>query len=265
LNKSSSDKKPNIKNLKERILSIFKKIIYGNPSIFFTFKPLKIYEFKELIKDIKFSKQDIVLDIGCGQGLSTLLIGKKCKKIYGIDISKKGLIIAERRAKSLRKKVNSVFRQVKLENAKFKEGFFDKIVSICVLEHILNYKEVLIEIYRILKEGGPLLLSVDSLETIENTKFLEYHKKKCSVRRYFTKNDLMQILKEIGFKKILVYPIFKSEYSKKLYIRSIKDKNEKSNKLNHLNFIYRYLILKFAEALSLNKNKGIYLIAKCYK
>ena len=84
-------------------------------------------------------------------------------------------------------------------------------------------------------------------------------------RRYFTKYDLQQILKEIGFKRILVYPIFKSEYSKTLYIKSIKAKSEKSNKLKHLNFIYRYIILKFAEARSLDRNKGIYLIAKCYK
>jgi len=45
------------------------------PNILFTFMPFKIYEFKELQKGIKFSKNEIILDIGCGSGLQTMLIG----------------------------------------------------------------------------------------------------------------------------------------------------------------------------------------------
>lgn len=57
------------------------------PHIFFKFKPFKIYEFKELLRGINFSRDDIILDIGCGVGLQTMLLGKRCKKVIGIDIS----------------------------------------------------------------------------------------------------------------------------------------------------------------------------------
>ena len=79
--------------------------MYRNPNIYFTFKPIKIYEFKEIIKDVTFSKTDIILDIGCGQGIPAMLIGKKCKKIYGIDVSKRALINAKMSAYYLRRQV----------------------------------------------------------------------------------------------------------------------------------------------------------------
>ena len=47
--------------------------------------PFKIFEFKELQKDIEFSNSDVILDIGSGGGFQTLLLGKTCKKIIGID------------------------------------------------------------------------------------------------------------------------------------------------------------------------------------
>ncbi len=165
----------------------------------------------------------------------------------------------------IRKKVKSEFRQVKLENAGFKGEYFDKIFSICVLEHIHNYIEVLTEAYRVLKKGGQLLLSVDSLKAIDDKKLINYQKKKCRVENYFRKYDLKQILSKIGFKKIVIYPIFKSDYAKTLYIKHLEDINEKQNKFRHLNFVYRYILLKHRESRCLLEKKGIYLIAKCYK
>ncbi len=254
-----------IGKLKKILTSTLKHSIYCNPNIFFTFKPLKIYEYKEIIRDIKFSQKDIILDIGCGQGLPTLLIGKKCKKIFGIDISKKFLHIAKKRSMYLKNRVKCEFREVKLEDAKFDGEFFDKIFCFCVLEHIPNYVEVVTEAYRVLKKGGQFLLSVDSLETIEDKKILDYQKKKCHVENYFRKHDLKIILNNIGFKQIVIYPICKSDYAKSLFMKHIEDINEKQNKFRHLNFLFRYMILKTRESNYLNGEKGLFLIIKCYK
>lgn len=254
--------------IKKNVYPILKRIIFRIPNIYFSFKPIKIYEFKEIIKDIKFSKEDITLDIGCGHGIPAMLIGKKCKKIYGIDISKRSLTIAETRANFLRKKVKSEFKHTRLENAKFEKEYFDKIFSICVLEHINNYLEVMNEIYRILKKGGQFLFSVDSLETINDEDRLNYHIEKCNIEHYFRKKELTQILKQIGFKRINIYPIFKSKYAETLYFKyleAIKTPNNQLNKFKRFLFIFHYLLLKFNEYKASNKEKGIYLIVKCYK
>ena len=95
-----------------------------------------------------------------------LLIAKKCKNIIGIDISNEFLNTARIRAQFIQNNKNIEFRCTKIEKAGFKNGEFDKIVSICVLEHIPNYIEVLEESYRILKSDGQIILSVDSLEHI---------------------------------------------------------------------------------------------------
>lgn len=59
------------------------------PHIFFTLNHFKIYEFKELLKEHKFSGKELILDLGCGAGLQTMLIGKRYKKVIGIYVSEK--------------------------------------------------------------------------------------------------------------------------------------------------------------------------------
>lgn len=250
-----------LNEIKRKIKLQFKSTILSIQSIFFTFSPFKIYEFKELIRQVKFSKTDIILDIGCGEGLQTLIIGKKCKKIYGIDINSKWLSIAKLRLLLMKRKINCEFRLVRLQNAGFMNDYFNKIFSICVLEHISDYFEVLKECYRILKKNGQLILSVDSLNNIYDKNLLVFHQKKYKVEKYFNKEELEYILKKVGFKKIKVYPIFKSNYSKKLFIKCLKN----NNNFGYISSILKYFIFKYKEKFSINKHNGIFLIANCFK
>lgn len=223
--------------------------------------PFKIYEFKEIQKGIKFSRDDLILDIGCANGLQTVLLGKRCKKIIGVDISEKAVTTAKRISGYMKGRINSEFRCTKIENAEFESEYFDKIFSICVIEHIPNYIEVLREAYRILKKNGEMIFSVDALETIEDSKLLEKHKKEHFVEKYFRKEELKTILDEIGFKKIDIYPIFKSEFTKRLFIKGINN----SFHYGYLRSILAYFLLSYKEKHCANENKGIFLIVKCCK
>ncbi|MBD3256028.1 MAG: methyltransferase domain-containing protein [Candidatus Lokiarchaeota archaeon] len=254
--------------IKKLIYDTINHFMYSNPSIYFSFKPIKIFEFQQLIKDITISKNDVILDLGCGHGIPAVLIGKKCKKIYGIDVSKRAISSARARGICLRHKVQTEFRCIRIENAGFKNNFFDKVFSICVLEHIPNYLEALEEVYRILKRGGQFIFSVDSLEPIDDKKLINFHRKECYIEKYFKKKELKQLLQKIGFKKILIYPIFKSNYAINhyfKYLKMIKTPNTRQNLFRRLFFIYHYLKLKFQEARSVNTDKGLYLVIKCFK
>ncbi len=248
---------------KKKVKNQFKTIYFRILTIYFTFHPFKVYEFKELMKHTKISKSDVILDIGCGEGLQTLILGIKCKKIYGIDINKRWLSIARLRSYYKKNKINSKIIFGKLENLNFQDNYFDKIFSICVLEHISNYLNVLEEIYRILKKGGQLLLSVDSLTNIEDNSIKEIHKKKFYVYNYFNKNQLKSQLQKIGFKKIQIYSIFHSNYAKKLFIKEVKF----GNHFGYIKSIFLYLILKFKERSQSHQkpNNGLFLIAICFK
>jgi ubiquinone/menaquinone biosynthesis C-methylase UbiE len=224
--------------------------------------PFKIHLFKELLRGIKFSKDELILDIGCGNGLLTMLLGKRCKKVIGIDISEKAVTAAKRKSQYLKRRINSEIRCVKIENAEFENEYFDKIFSIYgVISLISNYVKVLNEAYRILKKDGQMIFSVDCLELIEDIKLLEKHKREHCVEKYFKKEELKTLLEEIGFNRIDIYPICKTDFAKKLFVKRINQELQ----CGYLGLILTYFLLEHKEKQCVNKNKGIFLIIKCYK
>jgi 2-polyprenyl-3-methyl-5-hydroxy-6-metoxy-1,4-benzoquinol methylase len=248
-----------MKIVKRTILRI---LIYFRifPHIFLVSNPFKIYEFEELQRRIKFSRNDLILDIGCGSGLKTLLLGKKCKKVIGIDISKKAIASAKIKSTFLNRRINSEFRCVKLENAEFEDEYFDKIFSICVIEHISNYEQLLKESYRILKRNGHMIFSVDALETIEDNKLVEKHRREHHVKKYFKIDELKIILQEAEFKRISIYPIFKSDFAKKIFIKGINNKFQ----YGYIRTLLFHAFLNYKEHKCTSGN-GIFLIVKCCK
>jgi len=234
------------------------------PHIFFTRNCFKIYEFEELQRGIEFSADEVILDYGCGDGLQTLLLGKRCKKVIGIDISQHSINNAKRLSRFTGKRINSEFKCVKIENAYYTNEYFDKIFSFCVIEHIPNYKGVLREAYRILKKNGQLIFSVDTLENVEDTNLRETHRKRHSVENYFQKFELKNILEQIGFKSINMYPICKSNYAKQIFLR----RNKKvTNKFQYgfLLSILSYMILRYKERRCAYTERGLFLVIKCVK
>ena len=125
---------------------------------------------------------------------------------------------------------------------------------------IPNYVETFNKAYRVLKNGGQMIFSVDALENIDDQVLLQHHKKKFYVEIYFRKNELIQILKKTGFKNIRVYPIVKTKYAKNLFIKALK----KNFRFSMFQIIFGYYILKIKDNRSL-KQKGIFLIASCTK
>ena len=249
------------KNFKRNLYKFIKLIIYRIPNILQLYSPLKVYEFKEILKDFKFSKKEVILDIGCGDGLQTIILGKKVKTIYGIDIDKELVLKAKIRSYLLKNKINSYFINKSIEEANFESEYFDKVISICVLEHIKNYTKVLKESYKILKENGYLIFSVDAFENFEDKNLIDIHRKIYRVENYFSKGQLEAVLSTIGFRNLKIYSIFKSNFAKKLFIKGIKYGFD----TNYLMLLIRYLLLKYKESRSLNKSKGIFIIVKCQK
>jgi len=65
-----------------------------------------------VLQQKNLSKNDIVLDIGCGTGHLTCKIAEKVTKILGIDISKKMIAISNELSKNIN---NSTFLQMEIE------------------------------------------------------------------------------------------------------------------------------------------------------
>lgn len=112
----------------------------------------------------RFSKEVLkkpVLDVGCGDGFFAQLVFGHVD--VGVDLEQ-----MEVRKAIIRGTYdwNIVADVTKLP---FEDGFFSTIISNCVIEHIPNVEAALLELYRVLKPGGRLIITVPSEQFNNNT------------------------------------------------------------------------------------------------
>lgn len=132
---------------------------WGTIAINSYYTNLQGFELEFLVKNISLfnSKKNIkVLDLGCGGGNVAGFLKKKFPnwEIYGIDISKKAIINANKNYKGIKFLVSGA------HSLPFEDNQFDLILSLDTLEHFENYQKVITEISRILKKGGIFYLAV---------------------------------------------------------------------------------------------------------
>lgn len=240
-------------------MNLVYRIIY--PHIYFFNNPFKFYEFRELMKRSEMLRSHQVLDVGCGSGLQTTILGKLCDKIIGIDISAKDIARAESERYLTEGKVNVEYVCTSLQEAGFTSEMFDAVFSICVLEHVPDYQGLLKEIARVLRPRSPVIISVDSLSTITNQQLIETHRSKYKVVEYFTMDKLYAVLEDAGFVEIEISPVFCSQYARNLFERGIADEF----RYRYRQSIRDYLLLMWHEARNTQVNEGIFLVAKARK
>lgn len=112
----------------------------------------KILE-KLLLKD-----EEKILDAGCGPGYYLELISKIISpktKLVGLDLDEEAL-------KTARKRVGMKVELKKgnIYHLPFSENIFDWVILSEVLEHLEDDKKTLREVYKVLKPGGHLLITV---------------------------------------------------------------------------------------------------------
>jgi 2-polyprenyl-3-methyl-5-hydroxy-6-metoxy-1,4-benzoquinol methylase len=113
----------------------------------------------------KIKPTDKVLDLGCNNGQHTLKIAKKCRKIIGLDQDERQLTIAVNSA-SERGIKNVIFRKQNLEKKlNFSDRLFDKVIFLDVLEHLVNRRQILLEIKRVLKPRGLVFIAIPNSQT----------------------------------------------------------------------------------------------------
>jgi len=97
----------------------------------------------------------LILDLGCSVGHNAIYLAEAGFKVYGIDIVPEILQEAMKRASNK----NAVFVGGCGEFLPFKDSLFDFILLNATLEHVRDWKKVIVEIYRVLKPGGLVYLS----------------------------------------------------------------------------------------------------------
>lgn len=125
----------------------------------------------DLVRTIK--KPTKVLDLGCGTGFFASKIKDiyPSAEVYGIDISKKALNLGRKKYKNI-----TFIRADAEQEFPFKNNFFDLIISGEHIEHLKDTDTYLIEINRVMKKGGTLILTTPNLASWMNRILLLFGK-----------------------------------------------------------------------------------------
>ena len=136
-----------------------------------------------------FSGKESFLEVGCGTGFVLSGISTACPhlKLAGSEISSAALSYAAKRVQG------AEFFQMDARSIPFVEEF-DVIGAFDVLEHIEEDEKVLGQLYRSIRSGGGLLITVPQHEFLWSR--MDVHA--CHVRRYSAR-DLVAKVRVAGF------------------------------------------------------------------
>jgi ubiquinone/menaquinone biosynthesis C-methylase UbiE len=143
---------------------------------------------KMLSKYVTLSREDRILDVGCGTG-GMLKVLQHSGRTFGLDISSTGLQYAcERGFDSL--------SQGSVLTLPFADGTFALITSFDVLYHeqVGSDLQALREFYRICRPGGSLMLTDSALPVLHSQHDEAYH----TSRRYMAR-ELRDKVTQVGF------------------------------------------------------------------
>ena len=113
------------------------------------------------LQHLEITEGDTILDLGCGKGKETMqaaILAGTTGLAVGLDITDEMISEATKSADAAGIS-NIRFLAANIEEIPFAEGYFDKVLSNCVINHAKDKKKVYTEIYRVLKINGCFVIS----------------------------------------------------------------------------------------------------------
>jgi SAM-dependent methyltransferase/glycosyltransferase involved in cell wall biosynthesis len=103
----------------------------------------------------EYAENKDVLDIACGEGFGSAILGETARSVMGVDIATEAVKHAAIRYRSH----NIKFRQGSCAEIPLADDTIDLVVSFETIEHHDEHKAMMAEIKRVLRPGGVLIIS----------------------------------------------------------------------------------------------------------
>lgn len=122
-------------------------------------------EFGEKVRErihwiVNNTKGKDILEVGCSQGITSILLGREGKNVLGIDVSES---VIQEALHNLEKEENETKQLVKFEQANFFlkdfEKQFDVVILGEVLEHVLDINTFFNKAIQVTKDNGQIIVT----------------------------------------------------------------------------------------------------------
>jgi ubiquinone/menaquinone biosynthesis C-methylase UbiE len=209
---------------------------------------------------LKPGKGEKILDVASGNGFYSEKMAKRGATVTGIDMDP----VRIEHANTFHNAHGVVYDLGKAEDLPYPDASFDKVVSVCALEHFNDPQKAVTEMGRVLKPGGTLVLDVDSFSYREIDEAVrERHRKNYFVNNYFTHESLGKIHQKAGLRIVEHCYSFYSKQAHKMYLWS--EERGHTGWAFLLMFPVGYLMCKLGDKLSKTKHEGYDLYTKAVK
>lgn len=108
------------------------------------------------LKNVEFNKNSLILDCGCGTGLLFEYVAKKADMVVGLDLSRKILAEAKRRAKAF-SNVSLVLADADYQP--FRNYAFNHVFAVTLLQNMPNPEKTLAEIFRVAENDAYIIVT----------------------------------------------------------------------------------------------------------
>jgi len=109
------------------------------------------------MRNIKTKQLGLVLDAGCGTGILFSQVAGRAETLVGLDLSKKTLLQAKRRAE--KREINVHLIQADVDNMPFRDNVYNHVFAITVLQNTPDRNKTLREIKRVGKRDSVFIVT----------------------------------------------------------------------------------------------------------
>jgi len=171
-----------------------------------SFHALRRLEIRAIDAMLAAAPGESVLDVGCGKGAYCRRLERRGASVWGVDPGLGNVHPAR-----MHQPAGIRFQAGFGEALPYADGSFDKVVSVCVLEHTLDDRGVLREVHRVLRPGGTFVCSVDALNSrLLGEAYRREHARRFRCNRFYAQEPLRAKLSAAGFDVSSIRGLFAS-------------------------------------------------------